>query len=239
MKVFVSAIVPAHNEEARIGAVLDVLIQSPLIHEIVIVDDGSTDATGERARAYEVRVLRNDSRQGKGQALENGSQAAKGDILFFCDADIRGLTMEMIAEVLEPVLTGKADMSIGARASKERNFRGWRYSPLLDGQRALTRSLWMRIPAFFKRGYMIEAALNHFAESYMYQLYPITQVTKEQKIGVRAGRIARYMMYAEIASARVLLALDVQRWFSFRLKSQVRASFVGHHAPARRTLQES
>lgn len=203
----VSAIVPAYNEAPRIGRVLEALMSFPGFAEIIVVDDGSTDGTAGAAARFDARVVRSERNLGKGAALERSVQVASGDILFFCDADIVGLTRKIIADTLAPVMRDEYDLFIAARREKERRLGPFVFSPLLDGQRALTRSLWERIPAQFKRGFAIETAMNHYAERLGYQLHDITQVKKEAKRGVLAGTCARYDMYREILLTKVRLAL--------------------------------
>lgn len=204
----ISAIVPAHNEGPRILEVLEVLKNTPRVHEIIVVDDGSSDDTAEVAGTTGAVVIRNESREGKGQALERGIRGASSDVLFFCDADIQGLTPQMIEEILAPVVRGDAEMSIGARKSKVRHLIGKTYSPLLDGQRALTRALWARIPSNQKRGYRVEVALNYYAHSYTYRLFEISQATKEDKRGFVRGRYERCLMYKDVFVSHVLNMLQ-------------------------------
>ena len=139
--------------------------------------------------------------------MQMGVEAAHGDVLFFCDADIIGLTHAIIAGILAPVVQGEKEMFIGARREKERRVGTFVYSPLLDGQRAVTRELWERIPARFKRGFAIESALNHYAQGFGYRLYDITQTKKEEKRGYFMGRLARCAMYGEIIFAKAALSL--------------------------------
>lgn len=223
MKPWVSAIVPAFNEAPRIGAVLSVLTTTPMLDEIIVVDDGSTDGTADVARRERVYVKRSAVREGKGGALRKGVAAAKGSVLFFCDSDISGLTPQIVNEILEPVLRGSVEMCIGARASKVRHLGfGLTYSPLIDGQRALTREVWNRVPERFKSGYKIETALNFFAKTCSHNVYDITQSTKEQKIGCIYGARDRYRMYWDIVLAKFLIAKDYISSEEFRFTSNPR-----------------
>lgn len=207
----VSAIVPAHNEVTRLGSVVSVLRGSRLLSEVIVIDDGSFDGTGEAARQSGAIVLRNESRKGKGQALERGVRQAKGEVLFFCDADIVGLTPEMVERIVSPVLRGDVEMSIGARKSKVRHIGfGHTYSPLLDGQRALTRGLWDRIASHLKTGYKVEVALNYHARTCVHEVFEFSQFTKEKKRGFLRGKGERYLMYADIFLAHVLNRLQVK-----------------------------
>ena len=88
-----SVVVPAYNEETRLGAAIAAYLGAlPAAAEVVIVDDGSTDATAEVARALaradaRVRVLRLPENRGKGFAVRAGVLAARGDRVLMADAD--------------------------------------------------------------------------------------------------------------------------------------------------------
>lgn len=83
----VSAVIPAHNAERYLGeAIESALAQSAPPLEVIVVDDGSRDATGEVARAFPVRYLRQEH-GGIGAARNRGLRAAAGDLVGFLDAD--------------------------------------------------------------------------------------------------------------------------------------------------------
>jgi dolichyl-phosphate beta-glucosyltransferase len=93
---FLSVIIPAYNEQARIlptlKAVIDYLADRQISHEILVIDDGSSDCTSQVCRnlshAHEnVRVVRNPMNQGKGFAVKTGIQNAAGEYILFADAD--------------------------------------------------------------------------------------------------------------------------------------------------------
>jgi glycosyltransferase involved in cell wall biosynthesis len=85
----VSIVIPAHNEEGAIGDVLARLrAELPRgVVEIIVVDDGSTDSTGEIAARAGARVLRHPHNRGYGAALKTGIRAATGDYVLTMDAD--------------------------------------------------------------------------------------------------------------------------------------------------------
>ncbi len=95
MRLQVSAIIPAHNAAKTIARCLTALQGSqPRPDEIIVVDDCSTDGTGETARALGARVLRTSAQVGAAAqvgpaaARNQGAEAATGDLLFFVDADV-------------------------------------------------------------------------------------------------------------------------------------------------------
>jgi glycosyltransferase involved in cell wall biosynthesis len=218
----VSAIVPAYNEAARVGAVLEVLKSHPGLVEIILVDDGSTDGTWKVGREAGVTVIRHPTRRGKAQAMETGVAAAASAVVFFADADIKGLTHRIVDDIIEPVRRGETEMFIGMRNRTIYYTRMvLRFVPLLGGERALTRSLWYEVPPAFRRGFKIETALNYFASrdgrSFRFKIFSgLSQVIKERKYGYFRGKAARIDMYAQIILANLQLHLAPVRLFLIR-----------------------
>jgi len=87
-----SVLIPVHNEERTLSALLDAVEARPEVYELVIVDDGSTDATEEilASRTFRVRaqVIRHPTNRGKGSALRTAIAAASGDVAVVQDADL-------------------------------------------------------------------------------------------------------------------------------------------------------
>lgn len=112
----VSVIICAFNEGKRIGSVLDAVVGHANIDEIIVVDDGSADDTATKVKSYpEVSLVRYENNKGKSYAFSRGAKVATGDLLFMLDADLHGLTARHITELLEPVLTRKADVALSLR----------------------------------------------------------------------------------------------------------------------------
>ena len=104
---------PARNEEATVGAIVArvraALVDAvPLVDEVLVVDDGSIDATATEAATAGARVVRrgpDDGPPGKGQALRRAVEEAVGDVLVFLDADVRNFDSHFVSGLLGPVLT--------------------------------------------------------------------------------------------------------------------------------------
>src|SRR5262249_60975310 len=88
--VGVSVILPSFNEEAAVGtqvqAVRTVLARHRITHEIIVVDDGSADATSERALEAGARLLRHPENRGYGASVEPGVDTARGGTRDVIDA---------------------------------------------------------------------------------------------------------------------------------------------------------
>lgn len=110
-EIMVSILIPAYNEEKRIGNTLQFLIDSKIIDEIIVIDDGSSDHTAKKAGEYGVVVSRLGKNMGKGWALRHGIKQAKGNIIGFLDADVEESSIE-IEKLIKPVIEGDYDVTI-------------------------------------------------------------------------------------------------------------------------------
>src|SRR5512147_2166628 len=82
-----SVVVPAFNEGPSIGALVTDLRSAADWHEILVVDDGSQDGTGDRATAAGARVIRHPYNKGNGAAVKTGIRQATGECILIMDAD--------------------------------------------------------------------------------------------------------------------------------------------------------
>jgi glycosyltransferase involved in cell wall biosynthesis len=109
----IAVIIPALNEADNIGPLVQELMATQSL-EIIVVDNGSSDATAAEARRAGAKVI-HEPRRGYGYACAAGAVAAQAaDILVFMDADNSFLPNEM-PRLLAPILAGKADLVLGAR----------------------------------------------------------------------------------------------------------------------------
>jgi glycosyltransferase involved in cell wall biosynthesis len=114
-----SMVIPAYNEEATVGLMLKAVLAQPLVKEVIIVDDGSTDGTWGQLQELgkkdaRIRLFRHDRNQGKGAALRTGFAKAVGPIVVVQDADLE-YDPEDCPRLVGPILEGKADVVCGSR----------------------------------------------------------------------------------------------------------------------------
>jgi glycosyltransferase involved in cell wall biosynthesis len=114
-----SIVVPAYNEEATLGAVVQKLLRLPNLLEVIVVDDGSKDRTAEIASQLagqhsQIRLLRQDRNRGKTQAVITGIAATRGDVVVIQDADGE-YDSDEIPDLTRPILDGVADVVYGSR----------------------------------------------------------------------------------------------------------------------------
>lgn len=156
----VVAVVPAKDEEARIGATVTALHGLARVAHVVVVDDGSADQTAAVAEwSGRVEVVRHDRNRGKAAAMSTGARrAAELDpaaAVLFVDADLEASAANL-GPVVQAVLEGAADMAIAVLPPQERpgggfglvvrtaregitRLTGWTPTQPLSGQRCLTR----------------------------------------------------------------------------------------------------
>ncbi len=137
----ISCIIPTYNEEARISNVLSVVANHPLIDEIIVVDDGSKDKTKEIVSEYKnVKLLVHQVNKGKSAAIYDGCKAASGEFLLFLDADLIGLTSKNVTDLVSPVVSGNADVTISYRGNSPKLWKivGFDY---ISGERVFRKKL--------------------------------------------------------------------------------------------------
>lgn len=122
---FLSIVIPAYNEEQRIGRTLEgtfeYLNSQSYDSEVLVVNDGSRDRTAEKVLEFaerssgRLRLIENPGNRGKGYAVKNGMLQAAGDIALFYDADLATPTSEIV-KVITPIADNRYDVVFGSRA---------------------------------------------------------------------------------------------------------------------------
>ncbi len=227
----VSIIIPALNEEKRIGSVLDIAILArdsiDQIKEIIVVDDGSEDNTKGKAKEKDIdKLIVHKENKGKGKALKSGIEKVQGNIYFFIDADLINFQLKHIKKVLNPILLKDYIMVNGVldRGKQFQDITGKndftkKLAPLINeynsayigsqitGIRTITKEIWDKTPNDIENFY-IDKALYETAKKIDKSkiknvvLYNLLQHSKPQKRGPK-GHLARVKMWWEIASKTI------------------------------------
>ena len=132
----VSVIIPALNEEEPIVGVVRALAATKVPDEIIVVDNGSTDRTADRACAAGARVIP-EPRRGYGRACAAGvrSLSPECDIVVFLDGDGSDRP-EFVNQLVDPILAGKYDFVIGSRTRGRREPGSMNFQQILSGRSA-------------------------------------------------------------------------------------------------------
>ncbi|MHB8626687.1 MAG: glycosyltransferase family 2 protein [Aggregatilineales bacterium] len=116
-----SVVIPCYNERATIEEVVEAIREGGMAHEIIIVDDGSTDGTRDILTRLNsdntdgvLRVILHDHNQGKGAAVRTGFEAATGDVFLIQDADLEYDPREY-PSLLKPIAEGRSKVVYGSR----------------------------------------------------------------------------------------------------------------------------
>lgn len=243
-------LLPAFNEADRLGAVVRGALALSLTDatlEVIVVDDGSSDATSERAAHAGARVVRLATNHGVGAALAAGFELARAerfDYLVSIDADGQ-LDPAQIPLVLDPVRRGEADVAIGSRflngrpeylnAAKAVALKVLAYavglavdSPLTDlscGLRALNSNAIAMARPRFEYDYVQETLLQFFSARLRVVEVPVTAVGRSGPRGISARTfhyLSRYLL---------LLAYGLTGFYLSRLRRLLAS------APAPRLLR--
>jgi len=203
----VAAVVPAYNESANIERVLKVLIQTQMLDEIIVIDDGSTDNTVEIVSKFnQVKLFINSENRGKAYSMNLGVEKTTADIIFFCDADLHGLTPEIIENIINPVAKNKFAMFIGIRNNVMQKMVT--LFAINSGERAIRREVWGYMAECFKYRYRVEAGLNFTVQKYFggygSKKFDYYQTLKEKKYGFWRGSFLRWWMNIDVGYAYLI-----------------------------------
>jgi len=107
----VSVILPAYNEEKTVASVIKTVQALNYVDEIIVVNDGSLDATEQVAKEAGATVISHTKNRGKGAAIKTGFKNSKGDVVVFMDADLQKLVPKQVDKMIQPILNGEADVT--------------------------------------------------------------------------------------------------------------------------------
>lgn len=212
----VSCVICAYNEASRIGDVLRVVAFHPRLTEVIVVDDGSRDQTSDVARSFQgVRVIVQEKNGGKSRAMVKGVMATRGDLIVLLDADLKGLTRENITALIEPVLSGNADVSISVRGNSLAIYRAIGLD-FVSGERVVPRKLISdhaaeieTLPSFGVESFLNRRIIEKNLRIAVVPLPNVINIRKAEKIGRVRGMLSEWKMIFDIL--RVLSPIEVIR----------------------------
>lgn len=213
----IDVVIPARNEAPTVADVVAAARKCRYTGEVVVVDDGSSDGTAERALAAGAKIVRREAAGGsKAKAMEAGVAATDAEAILFCDADCLGLTAAHLDDICRPFVDGRAVMSLGCFDYRFLNPLVLRLPPT-TGERVVPRWVWDAVPSDKRRGYAIEVMMNEvIAEAHLPTtvriMRGVTHRTKRDKLGVLRGYRETWRMFWQLVGLPVR---GVVRWRTY------------------------
>ena len=202
-----TCLVPAYNEADRIAAVLAAVVGHPMLSEVIVIDDGSSDGTGAVARKCGAQVIRTAGNLGKTGALLRGLAEVSTSHVVLIDADLSGLSRQAVSALIRPVLLGRAGAAISLRGNAPRTWRmiGIDY---ISGERAIPRAVLAgheaelrALPRFGFEVFLNQLLVTQGARIAVVRWPGVASPSKRIKRGIGAGIWADVRMIADIFRA--------------------------------------
>jgi len=211
-----SCIICAYNEAPRIGTVLTAASNHPLIDEIIVVNDASTDDTAQVVKKYPgVTLLELPKNMGKSHALVQGFRLSQGELVMLLDADLANITAADITALAQPVLSGAANVTLSLRknAFAIHHLIGLDFT---SGERVVPRALLgdvleeiEKLPKFGIESYMNNLIIERGLRIAVVPWQRVTHTRKSEKHGFLRGALADFSMTLDVL--RVLSPLGIVR----------------------------
>lgn len=202
--MIIDCVMPARNEAVTIETNVAAVLGCQYVRSLIVVDDGSTDATAELAAKAGARVISRGEESGsKALAMAVGVSASDAGAILFVDGDCTKLTSAHLDQICEPFVKGEAQMSVGFFDY------GWFWNqlvrrwPPISGERVIPRWVFESIPEEKLSGYTIELRINeviaeHHLATTVRTMRGVSHRTKRDKSGFVVGMKLTFAMYREL-----------------------------------------
>lgn len=215
----VDSVIPARNEAGTIAEVVRAVASVPFVREVIVVDDGSSDGTGDIARLAGAKVIRREPGGSKAHAMRAGVSATDAESILFVDGDVIGLRPEHIVDFCRPYLEGRAALALGTFDYGFWNPLVLRMPPT-SGERILPRWVFESVTDDKLDGYTIEVMINEvicecrlpWSASVM---RGVTHRTKRDKFGRAEGYRRTWRMFWQLVGLLRVVRLRTY-WFYLR-----------------------
>lgn len=203
----VTCLIPCFNERERIAHVLQIIVAVKGITQIVCVDDGSEDGTGDFIKQHwpQAEVLCLPYNVGKTEAIRYGLQLVKHNTLLMMDADLQDLRKEELEAALEAYQNYSAvDMIIMRRIRSPWFVKWYRSDVLLSGERILQTEDLKQVLNQKLKSYQLEVAINRYMLRHKkvvrWMPWSAMNTYKVDKLGVLHGSRKEFNMYVDIVN---------------------------------------
>lgn len=201
----ISCVVCAYNEADKILNILKAVHRHPALYEVIIVNDGSTDETEALAWQFpDVRIISYMPNRGKTYALSQGIRAATGDYLMLLDADLSGVTAADIQALVDPVISGRTQVSISLRRNSLLLYR-FIGLDFVSGERVIPASLIRHLaltmeslPRWGGEAFINTLITREKLSIAVVDWRGVFNIRKSQKVGPWLGALAEAAMIADV-----------------------------------------
>ena len=162
----VSCLIPAYNEGANIGRVLEVVEKLSFLDEIIVIDDGSSDNTSEVVQQHQkknnaLKLISSSVNCGKTVTIQRGVNACQGDIVVMLDSDLINLKPEHVRKLVSAIKDETYDLVILDRAGDRKAIWGWtNCARFFGGERAFRKKDFLQIEFPVQGGFLLEITMN-------------------------------------------------------------------------------
>ncbi len=212
----ITALVPCYNEGERIRIVLQALVKSRLINEVIVVDANSTDNSQAVIKSFpQVKLLNLTASAGKGNSLAQAVHLVKTPFTFLCDADIHGLTDTQIGKMVTAVTGENYDVCVGVRYRWGR-FGQWlrrNIFPLIAGERIIRTGILKEVlQSPIAAGWGLELYMNDYVRRQHLKMKKVDLVGVDDVFNMKKRGVfsyfRRYLIFISIYWQLLVLNID-------------------------------